>query len=150
MRCNVLPGSAKDGTALAQLDSIAQQAAARIHLATALGVITAVLGHRLYFTTAMELASKLGAFAQNRQHRLETLRPLRRVGGQAPFEQIGQWPRQEVPLFPQQFGRLEHRVAAGPGEGISVGIRSWQDAWQLAQLLGRGVVPGAGVTALLP
>lgn len=39
----------------------------KTHLAIALGVITAELGHRLYFTTAMELARKLGAaYAQNR------------------------------------------------------------------------------------
>ena len=39
----------------------------KTHLAIALGIVTAELGHRLYFTTAMELARKLGvAFAQNR------------------------------------------------------------------------------------
>lgn len=39
----------------------------KTHLAIALGIVTAELGHRLYFTTALELARKLGAaFAQNR------------------------------------------------------------------------------------
>ncbi len=39
----------------------------KTHLAIALGVVTAELGHRLYFTSALELARKLTtAFAQNR------------------------------------------------------------------------------------
>jgi DNA replication protein DnaC len=47
----------------------------KTHLAIALGVVTAELGHRLYFITAMELARKLGtAFAQNRLgHAIKTL-----------------------------------------------------------------------------
>jgi len=40
------------------------------HLATALGVMACELGHRVYFTTAMELARRLSlAMEQNRLHR---------------------------------------------------------------------------------
>jgi DNA replication protein DnaC len=47
----------------------------KTHLAIALGVLTAELGHRLYFITALELARKLAAaYAQNRlAHVLKTL-----------------------------------------------------------------------------
>jgi DNA replication protein DnaC len=42
----------------------------KTHLAIALGVLTCELGHRAYFTTAMELARKLTkAMAENRLHR---------------------------------------------------------------------------------
>ena len=47
----------------------------KTHLAIALGILSAELGHRIYFTTAMELARKLTvAYAQNRlAHALKTL-----------------------------------------------------------------------------
>jgi DNA replication protein DnaC len=42
----------------------------KTHLAIALGVLTAELGHRVYFTTALEMARKLGqAMAENRLSR---------------------------------------------------------------------------------
>jgi len=42
----------------------------KTHLATALGVITCELGHRVYFTSALEMARKLTkAMAENRLHR---------------------------------------------------------------------------------
>jgi DNA replication protein DnaC len=42
----------------------------KTHLAIALGHLTAELGHRVYFTTAMEMARKLSkAMAENRLHR---------------------------------------------------------------------------------
>lgn len=42
----------------------------KTHLATALGMMTAEMGHRVYFTTAVDLARKLSlAVAQNRLHR---------------------------------------------------------------------------------
>lgn len=42
----------------------------KTHLATALGVLTCERGHRVYFTTAMEMARKLTlALEQNRLHR---------------------------------------------------------------------------------
>jgi DNA replication protein DnaC len=42
----------------------------KTHLAIALGVMTAELGHRVYFVTAIELARKLSkAMAENRLHR---------------------------------------------------------------------------------
>jgi DNA replication protein DnaC len=42
----------------------------KTHLAISLGVITAELGHRVYFATALELARKLSkALAENRLHR---------------------------------------------------------------------------------
>ena len=47
----------------------------KTHLAIALGILSAELGHRIYFTTAMDLARKLtAAYAQNRlAHALKTL-----------------------------------------------------------------------------
>ena len=47
----------------------------KTHLAIALGILSAELGHRIYFTTAMDLARKLTvAYAQNRlAHALKTL-----------------------------------------------------------------------------
>ena len=47
----------------------------KTHLAIALGILSAELGHRLYFVTAMDLARKLtAAYAQNRlAHALKTL-----------------------------------------------------------------------------
>ena len=42
----------------------------KTHLATALGIITCELGHRVYFTSALEMARKLTkAMAENRLHR---------------------------------------------------------------------------------
>ncbi len=42
----------------------------KTHLAISLGVMTAELGHRVYFTTAIEMARKLSkAMAENRLHR---------------------------------------------------------------------------------
>lgn len=42
----------------------------KTHLAISLGVMTAQLGHRVYFTTAIEMARKLSkAMAENRLHR---------------------------------------------------------------------------------
>jgi DNA replication protein DnaC len=42
----------------------------KTHLATALGVLTCELGHRVYFTSALEMARKLTkAMAENRLHR---------------------------------------------------------------------------------
>jgi DNA replication protein DnaC len=42
----------------------------KTHLAISLGVITAELGHRVYFTTAMEMARRLSkALAENKLHR---------------------------------------------------------------------------------
>jgi DNA replication protein DnaC len=42
----------------------------KTHLATALGIIACELGHRVYFTSAMEMARKLTkAMAENRLHR---------------------------------------------------------------------------------
>ena len=42
----------------------------KTHLAISLGVVTAELGHRVYFTTAVEMARKLSkAMAENRLHR---------------------------------------------------------------------------------
>lgn len=42
----------------------------KTHLAIALGVLTAQMGHRVYFTTAMEMARRLTkAMAENRLHR---------------------------------------------------------------------------------
>lgn len=42
----------------------------KTHLAISLGVLTAELGHRVYFTTAIEMARKLSkAMAENRLHR---------------------------------------------------------------------------------
>lgn len=42
----------------------------KTHLAISLGVLTAELGHRVYFTTAVEMARKLSkAMAENRLHR---------------------------------------------------------------------------------
>lgn len=42
----------------------------KTHLAISLGVMTAQMGHRVYFTTAVDLARKLGqAMEQNRLHR---------------------------------------------------------------------------------
>jgi DNA replication protein DnaC len=42
----------------------------KTHLASALGLITAELGHRVYFTSAIEMARKLSrAMAENRLHR---------------------------------------------------------------------------------
>ena len=42
----------------------------KTHLGIALGVMTAELGHRVYFTTAMEMARRLSrAMAENRLHR---------------------------------------------------------------------------------
>jgi DNA replication protein DnaC len=41
----------------------------KTHLAIAFGMITAELGHRIYFTTAIEMARKLTkAMAENRLH----------------------------------------------------------------------------------
>jgi len=43
----------------------------KTHLAISLGIITAEMGHRVYFTTAMDLARKLTlAMEQNRLHRM--------------------------------------------------------------------------------
>ncbi|HLA12486.1 MAG TPA: ATP-binding protein [Pyrinomonadaceae bacterium] len=72
-------------TALAQLDSAAQQAAAqswsyshflgppgvgKTHLAIALGLLTAEAGHRVYFTTAIEMTRRLSkALAESKLHR---------------------------------------------------------------------------------
>jgi DNA replication protein DnaC len=42
----------------------------KTHLAISLGVLTAEMGHRVYFTTAIEMARKLSkAMAENRPHR---------------------------------------------------------------------------------
>lgn len=42
----------------------------KTHLAISLGVMTAELGHRVYFTTAIDMARKLSkAMAENRLHR---------------------------------------------------------------------------------
>src|SRR5439155_26203032 len=42
----------------------------KTHLAISLGVMTAELGHRIYFTTAIEMARRLTkAMAENRLHR---------------------------------------------------------------------------------
>lgn len=42
----------------------------KTHLAISLGIVTAELGHRVYFTSAIEMARKLGrAMAENRLHR---------------------------------------------------------------------------------
>jgi len=43
----------------------------KTHLATSLGVITAQMGHRVYFTTALDMARKLAqSMEQNRLHRM--------------------------------------------------------------------------------
>ncbi len=42
----------------------------KTHLAVALGVLCAHMGHRVYFTTAIEVARKLAlALAENKLHR---------------------------------------------------------------------------------
>lgn len=83
----------------------------KTHLAIALGVVTAELGYRLYFTTALELARKLTtAFAQNRlPHTMKMLSQPKLLI----IDEVGY-----LPLDPSQASMLFETIAKRYEKGV--------------------------------
>jgi DNA replication protein DnaC len=114
----------------------------KTHLAIALGVLTAELGYRLYFISALELARKLTAFAQNRlPHTMKMLSQPKLLI----IDEVGY-----LPLDPSQASMLFEIIAKRYEKGVATVVTSNKSFGQRGQVFANDpVLASAALDRLL-